>query len=187
MWEKLKKDYQNHAVVRNLVIQESNQALNKAKQAIFSLHRDQLTEAEKVLTGIEDALNKIHSYFKEVPDLEYNGPYKAALEEYLEAKLFWQVLKFNKLELVGEVAVNYDDYLGAVCDLTGEMTRKMILLVINGEEKKVGGLKELMTEIMNELIKMDLTGYLRHKYDEAKRNLKKAEEIMYDLKIKKSN
>jgi len=81
--------------------------------------------------------------------------------------------------------VNYDDYLGAICDLTGEIVRKMILLVTNGEDEKAKKLKEFITEIINELIKFDLTGYLRHKYDEAKRNLKKAEEILYDLKIKK--
>ncbi|MDD4996452.1 MAG: hypothetical protein PHW15_03230 [Patescibacteria group bacterium] len=185
MWEKLKKDYQNHANIRSLVIQESNQALNKAKQSIFLLHRDQLIDAEKTLKQVEKILNKIHSYFKKVPDLEYNGPYKAALEEYLEAKLFWQVLKFNKIELIKEVKVNHDDYLGAICDLTGEIVRKMILLVINEEEKKAKDLKNLITEIINKLIRMDLTGYLRHKYDEAKRNLKKAEEILYDLKIRK--
>lgn len=185
MWKKLKKDYQNHASIRTLVIQESNQALNKAKQAIFSLHRDQISETEKILSQVEMKLIKLQSHFKKVPNLEYNSPYKAALEEYLEAKLFWQVLRFNKINPIKVVKLNYDDYLGAICDLTGELVRKMILLVTKGEDKKAKKLKEFITEVINELIKLDLTGYLRHKYDEAKRNLKKAEEILYDLKIKK--
>ena len=37
---------------------------------------------------------------------------------------------------------------------------------------------------MSELIQLNLTGYLRTKYDAVKRNLKRIEEVMYDISTK---
>ena len=181
----LKRDYQIHTKYRHSIIRDSNQALHQAKQAVFALHRDEVSQAQKLLSQTEKILIKLQSNLKKVPDLKYTGTYKAALEEYLEAKLFFQVLKFGKIKPVSKIKADFDDYLAASCDLTGELVRKIVLLATEGKIKKARKLKELITEIVNELIKINLTGYLRHKYDDAKRNLKKAEEILYDLKTRK--
>lgn len=185
MWQKLRKDYQVYTKYRQIIIRESSQALHMAKQAVFILHRDQISQAEKLLSQIEKILIKLSVYFKKAPDLKFSGVYKAALEEYLEAKLFYQVLKFGKIKQVAKVKVNFDDYLGAICDLTGELVRRIILLVTAKRNKEAQKLKKLVAQIVGELIKIDLTGYLRHKYDDAKRNLKKAEEILYDVEIRR--
>ena len=37
---------------------------------------------------------------------------------------------------------------------------------------------------MAELVEFDMTGYLRTKYDQAKRNLRKIEQIDYEIKIR---
>lgn len=185
MWRKLKKDYQTHTRVRGLIIQQSNIALNQAKQAIFALHRDQISQAEKILSRVERTLLKLQSSLKKAPNLKYTGAYKAALEEYLEAELFYQAMRFGKIKQISKIRVNFDDYIAAVCDLTGELVRKIVLLATTRKIKKAKELKELIAQIVGELIKLDLTGYLRHKYDDAKRNLKKAEEILYDLEVRR--
>lgn len=185
IFKNLKKEYESHTKNRYLIISDSNQALHKAKQAIFALHRDEFSQAQKLLLQIEKILIGLQPNLKEVPDFKYTGAYKAALEEYLEAKLFYQVLKFGKISSVTKIKTNFADYLAASCDLTGELVRKIILLATEGDVKRARNLKELIAEIVGELTKINLTGYLRHKYDDAKRNLKKAEEILYDLKIRK--
>lgn len=185
MWQKLKKDYQNYTLTRGSIIHQSNLALNQAKQAIFTLHRDQISQAEELLSRTEKILIKLRVYLKKAPDLKYTGSYKAALEEYLEAKLFYQALKFGKIGPVTKIKPGFDDYIAATCDLTGELVRKIVLLATVRENKKAQRLKELIAQVVGELVKLNLTGYLRHKYDDAKRNLKKAEEILYDLEIKR--
>jgi len=182
---KLRKEYQFYTKSRHLIVSQANDVLHLSKQAIFSLHRDQYDKAETVIFQAEKKILSLSDDLKKAPDLKYNGAYKAALEEYLEAKLFWQVLKFGSIKPVKEIKLNFDDYLAASCDLTGEMVRKMILFVTENKNDQAKELKELIAKILEELIKFDLTGYLRHKYDDAKRNLKKAEEIIYDLKIRK--
>ncbi len=184
-FQNLKKAHQDHELARRLIIRQSNVALQKAKQAIFCLHRNQSFEAKKRLSEAEEILSALDSRFSKAPDLKYEGAYKAALEEYLEAKLFWQVLESGGVKEVSRPKVNFDDYLAALCDLTGEIVRKIVLLSADGKTKQAKDLQKTISDIVSELIQCDLTGYLRHKFDEAERNLKKAEEIIYDLKIKK--
>ncbi len=185
-FQKLKKANQNFDFSRRLIIGQSNIVLHKAKQAVFCLHRDQIFEAGKRLKEAEDILIKISPRFSKAPDLKYSGAYKASLEEYLEAKLFYQVLRSGEVGQFSKIKVSFDDYLAALCDLTGEINRKIVLLATGGKFRQAEGLKELIADIISGLIQIDLTGYLRHKFDEAKRNLKKAEEVIYDLRVRRS-
>ena len=182
---KLKKGHENFESTRHQIIQDANSSLHRAKQAIFSLHRDDSTAAGKNLAEIEKSLSRLQSLFKNNPKLEQVGAYKAALEEYVEAKLFWQALKLNTIREITAVKVDFDDYLAGICDLTGELVRKIVLYATKRKVNEAQKLKNLIDEIIGELIKFDLTGYLRTKYDDAKRNLKKAEEILYDLAIRR--
>ncbi|MDD5626102.1 MAG: hypothetical protein PHG83_02980 [Patescibacteria group bacterium] len=184
MLQKLSKEYKNHVSMFYLVNQQSNVALHKSKQAIFSLQRDQISEAEKSLKEVEQIFIKLQGSLTKSPQLLYAGAYKAALEEYAEAKLFWQAIKLGQLKEISEIKLGFESYLGGICDLTGELVRKIVLLATEDKVEKARELKELITQVVGELIKLDLTGYLRTKYDDAKRNLKKAEEILYDLKIR---
>jgi len=184
LFRKFKKDYQVYTKNRYLIISQASIALHKSKQSIFCLHRDQISEAEKLLIQVEEILKKLRSNLKKAPDLNYSGAYKAALEEFLEAKLFYQILKFGRIQPVKNLNINFDDYLAASCDLTGELVRKIIFFVTKQKPEKARQFKEFIAIIIEELIQFNLTGYLRHKFDEAKRNLKKAEEILYDLEIR---
>lgn len=183
MFQKLKKDYDIYEDTRQLINGRANFILHKAKQSIFALHRGEIKKAENFLKEVEKDLNILNKHLSKIPPLKYNGLYKAALEEYTEAKLFWQVLKFGKIKEISKVQVNFDDYLGGICDLTGELVRKMVLLATENKFEEIFRLKTIITDIINGLIKIDLTGYLRHKFDEAKRNLEKAEQIVYELKM----
>jgi len=184
LFSQLKKDYDQYISYRQKVIENSNKILRLAKQAIFSLHRNEIQPANRYLKRTEDLLIKLKKYFPKNISLEDEGTYKAAIEEYIEAKLFWQILTTGRISKIKNFKFNFDDYLAALCDLTGELLRKIVLLATNGENKKAIYLKEIIAGIMSELIKFDLTGYLRHKYDEAKRNLKRAEEIIYEINIR---
>lgn len=181
---KLRKDHQKYTESRRKIIHLADTALSNSKQAIFSLHRDEVKQAEINLTAAEGLLKNIEKYFVKNPSLDDVGAYKAALEEYVEAKLFCQALKSGKIGPITKIKLSFHDYLAGICDLTGELLRKIVLLATAGKYEQAKRLKELMTNILAELIKFDLTSYLRSKYDEAKRNLKKAEEILYEIKIR---
>lgn len=184
-FQKLYRDYNQHTSARRLIISQSNKVLHSAKQAIFSLHRDQIVEAKNTLNQAEKTLLSLGQHLRHAPGLRHSGAYKAALEEYVEAWLFFHVLQEGKIKRIAKPHIRFDDYIAGLCDFTGELVRKMVLLATKGEIKKAQELKEIIADVVAGLIKLDLTGYLRSKFDAAKRNLKKAEEIMYDIKTKK--
>lgn len=184
-FQKLHQDYDKHNRARRLIIGNSNKVIHVAKQAIFSLHRDQVAEAKKLLDSAEKMLLSLGKHIRHAQDLRYSGAYRAALEEYVEAQLFFQVSTRGKIMRISKPSIRFDDYIAGLCDLTGELIRKMILLATNEDIKTAQELKEIIADIVDGLIKLNLTGYLRNKFDAAKRNLKKAEEILYDVKLKK--
>ena len=184
LFSKLKKEYDHYYLSRQKIIGVANDALANSKQAIFALHRDDLKGAEKLLLTAEKKLSSLRKYFNQNLFLEDEGAYRAAIEEYAEAKLFWQVLTKGKIDFIKNVNLYFAGYLGGLCDLTGELLRKIILLATAEKFKEAQRLKEIIADIIAQMIKFNLTGYLRNKFDAAKHNLRKAEEILYDVKMR---
>ncbi|GAG51040.1 unnamed protein product, partial [marine sediment metagenome] len=107
-------------------------------------------------------------------------------QEYVEAFLFFSFIKNKKIPTRKQLEVTTNDYLLGMCDLTGELTRKAVNLIIKGKVKEAQKIKDVVEEIHGEFIKFDLrNGNLRKKSDSIKYNLKRLEEIMYDVKTKK--
>ncbi|KKU12905.1 MAG: hypothetical protein UX17_C0033G0001, partial [Parcubacteria group bacterium GW2011_GWC2_45_7] len=181
---RLKKEYDAYEAARRALINVSNTALSKSKQAIFALHRDDDKDAGRLLQGVERTFAGLEKAFKKNDGLQWEGAYRAALEEYVEAKLFYEFLRTGKVVEIKTVPVDADSYLAGLSDLTGELTRKCVQRATQGRIKEVGQLAEAVRAIVGELIKFDLTGYLRTKYDQAKQNLRRVEEVLYDIKIR---
>lgn len=184
LFKKLGADYNFFEKERRAIISISSEILNKSKQAIFSLHRDDQKKAKELLAEAEQNIKKAEEKFKQDKRLKFEGSYKAAVEEYAEAKLFYKFLTEGHISEIKEAKLEAEDYLGALSDYTGELLRKAVLLATEKKFDKVKEIKNEMDEVMANLIELNLTGYLRTKYDSAKRNLRRIEEIMYDLSIR---
>ena len=184
LFKKIKKDFDFYKQERSKIINTSNNALMKAKQAIFAFHRDDFSGGAKLLGEVEAIFDEMEKKFKKIKGLKNEGSYKAALEEYVEAKLFENFLLNQKITSIKEVEVDYNVYLAGLCDTTGELTRKAVLSAIDKDFDRVEVLVGGIREVVAELLKFNLTGYLRTKYDQVKNNLRRAEEILYNVKMK---
>jgi len=181
------KDYEKYEIVRRTIIKEAGNILHKSKQAIFSLHRNDIKEAESLLKEAEETnqilIKKINSDDVRLY-LKSEGSYKAALEEYAEAKLFLLFRNKKEITLIKKIELNHDAYIGGLCDFSGELVRYGIALATKNDLKEFERVKKEIEEIVQELIKLSLGGYLRTKFDQAKNNLRKIEEINYQLSLK---
>jgi predicted translin family RNA/ssDNA-binding protein len=182
----LKKDYTFFNRNRREIIGWSSDALHKSKIAIFTLHRGQVSEAAVILAGVEKTLASLEPVFKKSAGLRHEGSYRAALEEYVEAKMLYKIMAEKKISPIKEVKVDFDSYLGGLCDTTGELVRLAIKEATEGRVVEVEKIRDIITDIMGELIEFNLTSYLRTKYDQAKTNLKKIEQIVYEIKLRKN-
>ncbi|MBN1326164.1 hypothetical protein JW977_04285 [Candidatus Falkowbacteria bacterium] len=186
-FNKIKKEYDSYDVGRRIIIRHSNDILKFAKQAIFALHRENLKEADTTLKEAEKLFKYLGTKIKQEEGLKYEGAYLAAVEEFIEAKLFEQYIKTGKVGEIKGYKFEAESYLGGICDFTGEVVRRGIFLATKRRYKEVEKCWEIIDSVIHELIQFNLIGSIRPKYDQAKNNLRKIEEIMYDLEIKKRN
>ncbi len=181
--QQLKKDYETHESERRQIISLSNVVLHDSKRVIFSLHRGDDKKGQEALAEIEKILANLEKKFGQ-SRLNEEGAYKASVEEYVEAKMFYEVASGGKVDKIKGVGLCADSYLGGISDLTGELVRRAVNMAAAGKIKEVEKINKAVGDIMAELVEFDMTGYLRTKYDQAKNNLRKMEQIMYEIKLR---
>ncbi len=182
--DRLRKDYHNREQERKKIIEGSNRVLHSSKRVIFSLHRSEIKKAEKNLEEIEKDLRSLNNDFGFQRLLD-EGSFKAATEEYVEAKMFFRLLNKEKFREIKGLDIPRDSYLGGLCDLVGELVRLATNKASSGDIEEVREIKGIINEILEELIQFDFTGYLRNKFDQAKTGLRKIEQIDYEINLKK--
>jgi len=180
----IKKQLNAYESGRREVIKLSGDAINAAKRAIFALHRDDAAGAARLFGEADAALDAVRKVIKAQPDLAAEGSYRAALEEYVEAKLYDRYLADGSVGKVEGEHIDYEIYIGGLTDLTGELQRRQVRLATEGKIAEVRKIKEVMEAIVAELLDMDLGGYLRNKFDQSKNNLRRAEEVLYELSLR---
>lgn len=125
--------------LRESLIKTCRDGQKAAKQAIFAMHRGDVKRASKLLSECEKCVkNDLIPILDEEPTLRY-GSFSGVLEEYVEGKLFYTWLhgdegsdaKGSNQQAVGKIllpdeiplSISTEDYLGGLCDLTGEIGR----------------------------------------------------------------
>jgi len=185
LFQKIKEDLAGFQQEREVIIGASRQILQNSKKAIFAGHQGELKKAEEHLQLAEAAIDELLRKYQQDNRLRFEGSYKAGLEEYVEAKFFVAVLKNEEIKEIANPTIGAEEYLGGLCDVTGELVRQAVLLATKDQIKDIERFKNIIEEIINFMLDLYLTGYLRQKFDDAKRNLQRLEQIMYDLKIKR--
>ena len=93
--------------------------------------------------------------------------------------------KNNKIPAADELEISTEPYLLGLTDLTGELVRKAINLAINKEYNEAIKIKILVEDIYEQLLMFDLrNSELRKKFDSIKYNLKKLDDLVYEIKMK---
>ncbi|RJQ17235.1 hypothetical protein C4573_04250 [Candidatus Woesearchaeota archaeon] len=152
---------------REELIQLSRELTKKSKSAIYHIHRDEIKNAEQLLKTIK---------MKPHPLLA------PAMEEYGEARLFLHFVKTQSLLPFEKLSIPAESYFCALADLTGELERRAVLLGIKKKTKDVEAIRNFIDEVMGEFMKIDLkNGDVRRKFDAIKWNLKKVEQILFEL------
>jgi predicted translin family RNA/ssDNA-binding protein len=165
----------------------SNEVRTSSKKAIALLRRDNTKESKKIIKKIENFFRLINKTIKRNKDLINQSFYKEAVEEYVEAITFYNFLtKPNKgISKSKFVEVKPEEIIAGICDFTGELLRRTITIASVENFKQIGEYKKIIENIAEQLTKIGFKGKLRQKYDEVERNLRKIEDIIYDIKLKK--
>ncbi len=183
--ETVRRQIAAYEAARREVIKLAGDALSASKRSIFALHRDDRDGAAALLAEAESGFARVRQAADKIPDLVQEGSYRAALEEYVEARLYQRFLDKGDIGEVTGRDIDYEIFLSGLSDLTGELQRRQVRLATEGRVEEVGRIKEAIEEVIDELTAMDLGGYLRNKFDQAKNNLRRAEDVLYEVTIRR--
>ena len=180
MFDKLRRDYDKEDKLRDDLINKSRELIKLSKRIIYSVHRGELEKASlyvkdiKARKGSLDKFNKQDSYLKN------------AVQEYVEALLFYTYVKNNVIIGPEELKVDYESYLLGMCDLTGELMRFATNQFISENFDKVLDVKKILDLIYDELGLFDFrNSELRRKYDSIKYSVKKIDDLIIEIKKQK--
>lgn len=182
--EKLKKELHAYALIRRDVIKNADDALHHAKRVVFDLHRADFKEADAKLKIVETIMKDLNKRYKKNPEIQDEGTYKAALEEYVEASLFYQFILKGDIGEVKGLPVSGEVYLAGLCDVPGELFRYAIKAATNHDVATVKKCADVANEIIGELMEFNLTKYLRNKFDQAKQAAHKLEMVVYEVTLR---
>ena len=179
---KLRKEVQTYDSEREKLIKQSRVVLKLSKQIIYAVHRDEISEAAKLIKQIESEKKKLDTIAKHNRKMGSEGSYKVAIQEYVEALLYYNFVKSGKLI---DLPVATEHFVLGLADLPGELVRKAVFLAGKGKVAKVIKIKDEVDMIYGELLKFDFRNNdIRRKVDGVKYDLRKLEDLVLDLKLK---
>ena len=181
---KIKIAFDARAKARRALSVKAGEALSASKRAIFALHRADAVTAKDLLDIAAAALVEVEQATKAFPDLDGEGVLRAALEEYAEARLFVQYIETGSLGALEKRLMAPDIYLAGLSDTTGEIVRFALRQATEGNTAAVEKAFAAVETVITFLYELDLTGYLRTKFDQAKKNLRSLEQLRYEVKMR---
>ena len=180
-FKKIREEMHKVDEKREQIIHLSREIITLSKQIIYAAQRNDLKTAAFVVKNIKNKVKKLKN-INITADTNINS---VAFQEYVEAIAFYEFVKNKKIPTRASLNVSAENYLSGLCDLTGELVRKAVYDVIHKKFDEAVRIKELVHDIYGEFLKFHLrNGELRKKSDSIKWNLKKLEEVMYDISMK---
>ncbi|MBN2566966.1 hypothetical protein JXB02_02675 [Candidatus Woesearchaeota archaeon] len=171
---------------REAIILASREALKSSKTAIYAVHRGE--DAKSLLAAAAERMRAMAAMIAKDARLGTVGAYSQAAQEYVEAAAFRSFMRDRTIPDAKDLApaptvpLAAEDYLAGLCDLTGELARKAVNAAIRKDRMLVGDIRDAIDEISYRMAQLNLRNSdLRKKYDAVKWNLKKVEEVLYDL------
>lgn len=184
-FEKLQTEIKDYDSKREELIKKSRDVLKLSKQLIYALHRDELDNATKLKTEMQLQKANLDKISKHDPKLAYEGSYKIAVQEYVEALLY---LHFVTEGTLLDLDVQACHYVLGLADLPGELVRRAVYLAGKGKVDEVTKIKDLVDQVYGELLKFDFRdNEIRRKVDGIKYDLRKLEDLVLDLKLRARN
>ncbi|MBW2964538.1 hypothetical protein KY363_03690 [Candidatus Woesearchaeota archaeon] len=181
--DSIKKQMNDYEKQRDKVIQLSREVVQLSKKVIYAMHRNDLKSATSAVADMKAKFRVLQTTIKSHKLLS-SGSYKVAVQEFVEALSFYELMKGNSIPTNRALKLDPEFYLMGLIDLTGELVRKAINSAIKGEYKTSVKLKNLVSDLYDELLLFDFAGgELRKKFDSIKYDLKKLDDLVLSLKL----
>jgi len=150
----------------------SRLVIRASANAIRALHRNEWDEASKLIEQAGNLLAEITETLAGHPDILHAGFVPDAAKEYAEARITEALFRQEPVPGFTELGIDPVPYLNGLGEAVGEMRRRMLDLLRDGEVAGAKKALEAMDEIVDLLASMDypdgMTSGLRRTTDVAR-------------------
>jgi len=154
---------------REELIKTGRDLLRLSTLAVKKIHHNEESEAKKLLDEAAKLLCGMNAILEQYPDI---GSAFVAIQEYVEAMIFYSIIYNDKILTPEEMNVSYNAYLNGVGDVIGEFRRKFLDSLISGDFAAAKKYFDIMNELYDFISLFDhpksITSSLRRKQDIAR-------------------
>ncbi len=170
---KIDKELEERRAIKDELYDGMRKAIRLSKKAIFLIHKRKVEEAKKLLDEACQLFTKLDKIPMMHKQLVYAGIVDAAFQEYAEANIFLKLLKDAEFIAPEDIGVPSTSYLLGLADVIGELRRKVLDSLREGNIKNAEKSLKSMELIYGELMVMDealrSVSEFRHKSDVARK------------------
>ena len=160
------------SAARDSIFEYSRISIRFSGSAIVELHRGNIEKAAMQIQNAERAIKNLENILRKRKELKCLGNVTVTNQEYAEAKILYGIITKNKLLSLKEVNVKIEPYLLGLLDFLGELRRRCLNFLKQGELTDAENMLKLMEGIYEDLYSIDHTRIIsgfRHKMDTARK------------------
>jgi translin len=160
----LYEELRRYEQVKDEVVQTSIKASRLSKAVVYSVIRKDFAAAERALRELEEVVARLKKTLSEWP--MFHGNATTGLQEYVEARSLYLLVKEGRLPTKEELGVDVYTYLMGVADVAGELGRSATEELLHKNVEAARRLKEAVERLYLDLLALEPRDFeLRKKVD----------------------
>ncbi len=171
--------------IREEIVKISRDVIRYSGWSITEVHKGDVNNALKYLIECENKAKELIKLSLNAPELTYSGLVYNALSEYVEAKVFLNIITDKEIPTNDELNVPPVPYLQGLGDVVGELKRYSLESVRKGDFDTAWKSLETMETIYLEMRGLDYSDSIlpgvRHKIDVARNLIDETKSLLVDL------
>ncbi|ASJ04475.1 translin family protein [Thermococcus barossii] len=173
-------------VLREEALRLTREIVRLSGDAIKALHRGEPEKAFDRLKLAGERVTELREKLSGHPDIYFTGYVQSAHQEFVEASLFFAYITGGTFPSPAELGVPHADYALGIGDFIGELRRRFLILLLEGDIEKAENVYRFMEEIYEELMNLEYPKGLvniRSKQDQARHILERTLEDLTRAKL----
>lgn len=167
--ERIREGFIAKNAARDRAVAISRELIRFCSLTIRASHRDEWTEAERLLGEARRIADELAACTHPYPDLYFTGYTQDAMKELAEANITLAVARGQAIPTPEEIRVEHASYLNGLAEAAGELRRRTLDKMRSGHNAECETLLAAMDDIYDVLVTMDfpdaITGGLRRNTD----------------------
>lgn len=167
--ERIHTAFETRTAARDRALTQARTLTRHCANAIRAIHRQEAPLVSQNLLEAGRLANELRSELEGYPDLYYAGYTQDALKEFAEANLTNALINNKPLPGPEDLDLEPSTYLQGLAEAVGELRRRCLDVLLNGNSSEAVRLLEEMDDIYAILVTMDypdaITGGLRRLTD----------------------